>query len=156
MSWKIVRDKNEAWCREHGVPGQWRRSPRPGVALLRKVFEELGEYAEQRDPAELCDLRDVILRLAALTDPDGAVRQAHQPKGIKPDLFILGARAGAYAEFRDPDDLYDLLDGVDLLLSLADPDAAVRGKHREKVAEMGGFEHLVEWCPVPEGQGGDE
>lgn len=156
MSYKIVRDKNEAWCREHGVPGQWRRSPHPGVALLRKIFEELGEYAEHRDPAELHDLRDVVRRLIALVDPDGAAKRAHRSRIVKPDLLVLAAKAGAYAEFRDPAELYDLLDMVLRLLDLVDPVAHSAWAHRRKVAQMGGFENLVEWCPVPEGMGGDE
>ena len=99
MGWKIVRDFNEAWCRTHGVSGQWRTSPDPQSALLRKVFEEAGEYAEHRDPAELYDLRDVLDRLIELADPDGAA-------------------------------------GHD---------------HADKITEMGLFERLVEWTPVPPG-----
>ena len=49
MGCKLVRDGNEAWCRAHGVSGEWRISPDLRSALLRKVFEEAGEYAEHRD-----------------------------------------------------------------------------------------------------------
>jgi predicted house-cleaning noncanonical NTP pyrophosphatase (MazG superfamily) len=99
MGWKLVRDGNEAWCRANGVSGQWRTSPDPRSALLRKVFEEAGEYAEARDPAELYDLLDVVQALIALEDPD---------------CFYLAT-------------------------------------HRVKVKEMGGFGQRVEWSPVPAG-----
>jgi predicted house-cleaning noncanonical NTP pyrophosphatase (MazG superfamily) len=97
MGWKLVRDRNEEWCRAHGVSGQWRASPHPASALLKKIFEEAGEYAEHRDLAEL----------------------------------------------------FDLLDVVETLIRLADPAGEHAARHREKVAEMGGFEHFTEWCPVP-------
>ena len=97
MGWKIVRDRNEEWCRAHGVSGQWRTSPDPVAALRKKIFEEAGEYAEHRDVAELFDLRDVVDRLIALADPQGAVEQAHA----------------------------------------------------DKITDMGLFERLIEWCPVP-------
>jgi len=72
MGWKLVRDNNEAWCRARGFTGQWRIAPDPESALFRKIFEEAGEYAEHRDPAELYDLRDVVTELIRLVDPDGA------------------------------------------------------------------------------------
>lgn len=97
MGWKLVRDFNEAWCRAHGVSGQWRTAPDPLSALLRKAFEEAGEYAEHREVAELFDLRDVVDRLISLADPHGAAEQAHA----------------------------------------------------DKITEMGLFEQLIEWCPVP-------
>lgn len=97
MGWKLVRDGNEAWCRSHFVSGQWRKSPDPESALLKKIFEEAGEYAENRDAAKLYDLLDVVQRLIDINDPDG-------------DL---------------------------------------NAKHRAKVHELGGFELLVEWTPLP-------
>jgi predicted house-cleaning noncanonical NTP pyrophosphatase (MazG superfamily) len=83
MGWKLVRDNNEDWCRAHGVSGQWRVAPDPLSALLRKVFEEAGEYAERRDPAELYDLADVLDRLIILADPDGVAHRAHAAKLIE-------------------------------------------------------------------------
>ena len=80
MGWKIVRDKNEAWCRAHGVSGQWRRSPDPASALLRKIFEEAGEYAEHRDIGELYDLLDVVQALIGLRDPGAVAWKEHQYK----------------------------------------------------------------------------
>ena len=80
MGWKIVRDRNEEWCRAHGVSGQWRTSPDPQSALLKKILEEAGEYAQQRDPAELYDLLDVVRALIALRDPEGFFVGWHQDK----------------------------------------------------------------------------
>lgn len=83
MGFKLVRDGNEAWCRAHGVSGEWRISPDPRSALLRKVFEEAGEYAEHRDPAELFDLLDVVLALITLDDPGGEFSAGHRVKVAK-------------------------------------------------------------------------
>lgn len=87
MGWKLVRDFNEQWCRANGVSGQWRISPDPVSALLRKIFEEAGEYAEYRDPAELFDLRDVVDRLIDLADPGGLAELAHADKITEQGLF---------------------------------------------------------------------
>ena len=99
MGWKLVRDKNEEWCRAHGVSGQWRPSPDPVASLRRKIFEEAGEYAEHGDPAELYDLLDVIQALIGLEDPDGDAARAHA----------------------------------------------------SKIAELGGFGRFIEWTPIPAG-----
>ena len=80
MGFKLVRDKNEQWCRAHGVSGQWRTAPDPRNALLRKTFEEAGEYAEALDPAELYDLLDVVQAAIGLADPDGRFAAAHAAK----------------------------------------------------------------------------
>jgi predicted house-cleaning noncanonical NTP pyrophosphatase (MazG superfamily) len=104
MSWKLVRDHNEEWCRANGVSGQWRTAPDPGSALLRKIFEEAGEYAEYRDPGELYDLLDVVQALIDLTDADGIANTGH----------------------------------------------------RAKAARMGGFGRLIEWTPVPATPGSQE
>ena len=37
MGWKLVRDKNEEWCRAHGVSGQWRVSPDRAASLRSPV-----------------------------------------------------------------------------------------------------------------------
>lgn len=103
MGWKIVRDRNEEWCRAHGVSGQWRTSPDPVAALRKKIFEEIGEYAEHHNPGELYDLLDVIQALIALNgrtvlrglllygvkalialkDPDGAFGREHAAKAAE-------------------------------------------------------------------------
>ena len=80
MGWKLVRDKNEEWCRVHGVSGQWRVSPHPAAALRRKVFEEALEYGESDDPAELYDVLDALRVLIGLKDPDGVFARAHEVK----------------------------------------------------------------------------
>jgi predicted house-cleaning noncanonical NTP pyrophosphatase (MazG superfamily) len=80
MGYKLVRDHNEEWCRSHGVSGQWRTSPDPASALLRKIFEEAGEYAEHRDPGELYDLLDVVQAAIGLRDPDGKYAARHRAK----------------------------------------------------------------------------
>lgn len=80
MGWKLVRDNNEAWCRAHGVSGQWHTSPDPAASLRRKIFEEAGEYAEAWDPAELYDLFDVVVALIPLEDPRGTFGREHAAK----------------------------------------------------------------------------
>jgi len=80
MSYKLVRDRNEEWCRAHGVSGQWRASPDPPAALRKKIFEEAGEYAEHGDPAELYDLLDVVRALIRLADPSGEYGHDHRAK----------------------------------------------------------------------------
>lgn len=87
MGWKIVRDRNEEWCRAHGVSGQWRTSPDPVAALRKKIGEEFGEYAEHWDPAELYDLLDVVRALAVLEDPAGKFDRAHVAKVTRMGTF---------------------------------------------------------------------
>jgi predicted house-cleaning noncanonical NTP pyrophosphatase (MazG superfamily) len=80
VGWKLVRDHNKKWCRANGVSGQWRTAPDPSSALFRKIFEEAAEYAEQRDPAELYDLLDVVQALIGLEDPLGDLATVHRAK----------------------------------------------------------------------------
>lgn len=89
MGWKIVRDGNEKWCREHGVSGTWRTAPDPVRGLARKLIEEACEYNEALDPAELYDLRDVLDELIALCDPVRVHEDAHRDK------------TAVFGEFRD-------------------------------------------------------
>lgn len=58
MGWKMVRDGNEAWCRDHGVSGQWRTSPGPAASLRRKIFEEAGDEPDLT--AELADAERIV------------------------------------------------------------------------------------------------
>jgi predicted house-cleaning noncanonical NTP pyrophosphatase (MazG superfamily) len=69
MGYKLVRDKQPAFCKKHGISGQWRTSPDIVGALCRKLGEEYGEYAEHHDPAELYDMQDVLDTLIMLSDP---------------------------------------------------------------------------------------
>lgn len=69
MSAKLVRDKVQQWCGEHGVSGHWFyvKDEELIKALRKKIGEELGEYMEDHDPGELLDLFDVLLELVNLT-----------------------------------------------------------------------------------------
>jgi predicted house-cleaning noncanonical NTP pyrophosphatase (MazG superfamily) len=88
MGWKLVRDRNEEWCRANGVSGQWRTAPDPAAALRRKVFEEAAEYAEQHDVSELYDLLDVVLALLKLEDPRDEALRVHSAKGAALGGFV--------------------------------------------------------------------
>jgi hypothetical protein len=151
MSFKIVRDRNEAWCRANGVSGQWRTSPDPLSALLRKLFEELGEYAEAGDPAELYDLSDVLERLLVLTDPDGMERQRGRVvcTATEAPFRQMAELIALYAVSRHPGHLHAARLALRRELARVDPADAAGPAHEAKVAQMGGFGDLVEWCPVP-------
>ncbi len=82
MGWKIVRNSNEFYLKEH-VSGQWRTSPDPIGALVKKLGEEYGEFAENRDPGELYDLLDVLHELIELLDPDMKTEKIHREKFAK-------------------------------------------------------------------------
>ena len=156
MGTKLVRDKNEEWCRTHGVSGQWHVSPDPAGAIRRKLFEELGEFAAAWDTGELYDLLDVI-RAAIRVAPVGT---AHHPEGIRElpefamDLFgIVVTELGRYAAHGDASALRAMQRAVVALTSLRDPEGRHAAAHRTKVAEMGEFRQLIEWSPVPEDGG---
>lgn len=140
MGWKLVRDRNEEWCRANGVSGQWRTSPDPVAALRRKIFEEAAEYAEQCDANELYDLLDVTQALASLDVPDPVPAALYRAVQI-----LIGA----------PDDgpagLRGLLDATQTLIGQADPDSAHAAAHAAKIADLGGFSRFIEWTPVPAG-----
>ena len=87
MGWKIVRDRAQEWGIAHGVSGQWRTCKAPQAALLKKIFEEAGEYAENLDPGELYDLLDVVNRLIELTDPDYTAGTRHLDKIMQVGMF---------------------------------------------------------------------
>lgn len=80
MSFKLVRDKQKEYCLAHGISGQWRTSPDPVGALTAKLGEEYGEFAAERNPAELYDLLDVLNELIMMTDPDLDHLDAHEVK----------------------------------------------------------------------------
>ena len=79
MSYKLVRDKHQEIFAGR-ISGQWRTSPDPLGALVRKLGEEYGEFAEDRDPLELFDMLDVILELKMLLDPLREARDRHNVK----------------------------------------------------------------------------
>jgi len=61
----------------------------------------------------------------------------------------IGEEYGEYVGEGSTDELYDLRDVIDRLIKLVDPDGLGGKIHADKVAELGGFEDLTEWCPVP-------
>lgn len=79
MSYKLVRDRNQELF-QGKISGRWRASPDPVSALVRKLGEEYGEFCEQRDPAELWDILDVIRELITILDPLHAYREDHYRK----------------------------------------------------------------------------
>jgi hypothetical protein len=119
VGWKTVRNDVERWARAHGVSGEWRKCANPAASLRKKFFEELGEFLEDFEIAELCDLRDVLEELARVTGPAGK---------------LFATMAGGAA---------------DLAIRIADPAGEARRRHEEKVARMGTFSEHIEWTPVP-------
>lgn len=77
MGWKIVRDRDDVVCPAMGITGQWRESAEPIAGLIKKLHEELGEFVEKEDVAELYQLMDVCAELLDRLDPGGTVAAAH-------------------------------------------------------------------------------
>jgi predicted house-cleaning noncanonical NTP pyrophosphatase (MazG superfamily) len=156
MGWKIVRDNNEAWCRAHGVSGQWRVSPDPLPALLRKLYEEAGEYAEAWDVAELYDLADVLERarvLATTSSEDYELGSMVCSWSATPFGDAITA-VTLYAQSRWAPHLHAAEIALGREIARVDPDGTGRKAHAAKLEEMGGFGDLIEWCPVPAGEDG--
>lgn len=159
MGSKIVRNNNEEWCHKHGVSGTWHTSRQPVGPLTRKVGEELQEFVEENDPAELFDLADVLRALLFLVDRDGH-RAAHEDHGrVLPQLRPadvpgvtqrLWDRYGEFLGIRHPSLLLQMEDDVRALTALLDPYGTHAKAHAAKVAEMGSFSQYVMWDPVPE------
>lgn len=79
MGFKMVRDLHQE--RLAGViSGTWRISPDPVSALVKKLGEEYSEFCEDRDPAELYDIADVLDELIRLLDPDRKYQDEHLRK----------------------------------------------------------------------------
>jgi predicted house-cleaning noncanonical NTP pyrophosphatase (MazG superfamily) len=152
MGWKLVRDRNEEWCRTHGVSGQWRISPDPSAAILRKLFEETGEFAQFWNTGELYDLLDVI-RAAIQARPFATAYHPEDaqdlPESMTGLFSLVVTELNRYATTRKALALHAMERAVDGLIALQDPDGWHARRHRAKVAEMGEFARLVEWCPVP-------
>jgi predicted house-cleaning noncanonical NTP pyrophosphatase (MazG superfamily) len=79
MSYKLVRNNHRELLQDK-LSGLWRISPDPAGVLVRKIGEEYGEFAENRDPSEIYDLYDILDELSALLDPDGEFAEKHQVK----------------------------------------------------------------------------
>lgn len=90
------------------------------------------------------------------------VRDAHQERWsqvsprdhwrVAPDpvsslLKKLGEEYGELVEARDPAELYDLIDVLDELIALMDPDLIFGLGHQDKLDLMGGFSSHLEWHP---------
>lgn len=79
MGWKPVRDNHQRIFKDK-ISGSWRISPDPVGALVKKLGEEYGEFCENRDPAELHDIWDVLEELTSLLDKDAETARRHQLK----------------------------------------------------------------------------
>lgn len=86
MGWKMVRD-NHRHLFEGFISGSWRTSQDPVSSLIKKLGEEYSELVENRDPAELYDLIDVLCELTTLMDPDLAAAEAHAAKQERLGFF---------------------------------------------------------------------
>jgi predicted house-cleaning noncanonical NTP pyrophosphatase (MazG superfamily) len=62
----------------------------------------------------------------------------------------LFEEAGEYTERCKPDELYDLRDVLDRLISIVDTNGQAAARHAIKVSRLGMFDRLIEWSPVPE------
>lgn len=87
MGWKMVRDLHQQVF-EGKVSGQWRTSPDPVSSLVKKLGEEYSELAEDRNPAELYDIQDVLVELIRLLDPDGKAMKKHRTKVLHLGIFM--------------------------------------------------------------------
>jgi predicted house-cleaning noncanonical NTP pyrophosphatase (MazG superfamily) len=79
MGFKLVRNNHQDLLKDQ-ISGQWRTSPDPVGALVKKLGEEYGEFCEDRDPGELYDLLDVLMELRFILDPLREHRDAHFAK----------------------------------------------------------------------------
>lgn len=61
----------------------------------------------------------------------------------------IGEEYGEFTENYNPDELYDMLDVLDELVSLLDPDGKYLTGHVEKIAQLGNFNTHLEWHPIP-------
>lgn len=80
----------------------------------------------------------------------GAWRNSPDPIGAL--VAKLGEEYGEFSNMFDPTELYDMLDILNELIILLDPDAAHYRGHHEKVEKFGLFSNHQEWCPMPEGK----
>jgi predicted house-cleaning noncanonical NTP pyrophosphatase (MazG superfamily) len=92
MGAKLVRDRNEATSRKLGVSGHWYvATPEEALAALRrKLAEEVFEFLENDNVAELWDVSDVVEELLRRLDPTYASLNAHTDKIAQQGHFHLG------------------------------------------------------------------
>lgn len=86
MGYKMVRDLHQKVLGDQ-ISGVWRTSPDPVSSLVKKLGEEYSELCEDRDPAELFDILDVLAELMVLLDPDGAAALKHDLKAERMGRF---------------------------------------------------------------------
>jgi hypothetical protein len=92
-----------------------------------------------------------VQRLIRHTDAHGTAGARHRRETYQEELLFreLCKKLGEYADSWNRAVLYHIQDITDALIDSVDPAGAARQAHAEKVAEMGGFEQLIEWTPVP-------
>lgn len=86
MGWKMVRDMHRKYL-ENQISGQWRTAPDPVSSLIKKLGEEYSELAEDRDPEELYDIRDVVEELILVMDGGKKALSRHLEKVARMGLF---------------------------------------------------------------------
>jgi predicted house-cleaning noncanonical NTP pyrophosphatase (MazG superfamily) len=86
MGYKMVRDNHQKVL-EGQISGTWRIAPDPVSSLVKKLGEEYSELAEDRDPAELYDIEDVLEELMVLLDPHGEAARQHEVKAARMGRF---------------------------------------------------------------------
>lgn len=86
MGYKMVRDNHQKILAEH-ISGEWRTAPDPVSSLVKKLGEEYSELAEDRNPAELYDIEDVLDELMVLLDPHGEAARKHDIKAARMGRF---------------------------------------------------------------------
>jgi hypothetical protein len=82
----MVRDKHRQLLGSL-ISGCWRTAPDPVSSLIKKLGEEYSELVENRDPAELHDIADVVNELIVLMDPTLEKAEAHITKQERLGFF---------------------------------------------------------------------
>lgn len=150
MGWKLVRDRNEAWSRAHGISGQWRTCQDPVPALGKKVLEEIGEWHEHYDPDELCDILDVLDEMIRLADAPGAGPvSAFIPGTLLETIGPWFTCSQAAWNVPAADALYHTRKLAAILLAHYGRNGTVTAAHDMKVAVFGKFSAHIEWTPLP-------
>jgi predicted house-cleaning noncanonical NTP pyrophosphatase (MazG superfamily) len=71
------------------------------------------------------------------------------PDPVTSLITKLGEEYGEFAGTRDPAEIYDMLDALDELIALLDPDETAAKTHQVKLDRMGDFSGHLEWHPNP-------